>query len=116
MLNAPQARDILLVLHVIVRENVATAAVGDEIEFLGARRIRGCFERGAAWVRDGSWWQAIHDIRIVWRWLVNFTPQNGTAQRPFASGQPVDDGGVSLKSHPACQPIDEHGGNPCTLL
>src|SRR5262245_50374289 len=101
MLNTPQARDVLLMLGIIIRENVASAAVGNEIEFLGARRVRGGLERGAAGVRDWPRRQAIDDVRIVRGRLIDLAPQNGTAERPFAPRQSIDDGGVGLKAHPA---------------
>src|ERR1044071_6236594 len=45
-------RDVLVVLLVTVGEDVAAGAVGDEKQLLGARRVGGGFERGAAGIGD----------------------------------------------------------------
>src|SRR5260221_9558699 len=44
LLKHAQPRHVFLVLVVTVGEGMAAAAVGDEIQFLGARRIGGGFE------------------------------------------------------------------------
>ncbi len=44
MLQASQPRNILLVFGVVIREQVATATVGNEVDLLGTRRIRRSFQ------------------------------------------------------------------------
>src|SRR5262249_26999441 len=51
-LDRAETRDIALVLLEVLREGVAAGPVGDEEDFLGARRIGGGLERGAARIGD----------------------------------------------------------------
>src|SRR3984957_17940597 len=48
VLPPAQVVDVLLVLAVVFREDVAAIPVGDEVQLLGARRIGGGFHGGDA--------------------------------------------------------------------
>jgi len=111
-----QARHVLLVLLVGFREQVTAGPIGDEIEVLGARRIGGGFERGAAGIGDGARRQAVDHVGIVRRGLFDLALHDGAAERAFAAGQPVDDGRIGLQLHLALQAIDEDRRHPRALV
>jgi UPF0755 protein len=62
---------VLLVLGIAVREDVATGAVGDEVELFGARRIGSGLERGAAGIGDRARRQSFDCIGVVRRRLLD---------------------------------------------
>src|SRR5262249_39669244 len=116
MLNAPQAHDVLLMLCVVIRKNVAAGAIGNEIELLGACRICGSLERSSAGISDRPWRQTIDDISVIGCRLFNLAPQDRATQRTFTACQPVDDCRIRLKAHSAPKAIDKDGSNPRALV
>src|SRR5262249_22760184 len=115
-LDPAQPVDVLLVLVVVFGEHVAAGAVGDEEDFLGARRVGGGFERGAARIGDRSGWQALDHIGVVRRRLADLALQDRPPERVLAADQAVDDGRVRLQLDPLLEAIDEHGGDAGALL
>ncbi len=116
LLDHAQPRDVLLVLLVVVGEDVAAGAVGDEKQFLGARRIGGGFERGAAGIGDRSRRQPVDDIGVVGRRLLDLVALDRPPERALAADQPVDDRRIGLQLHLLPQPVDEHRGHSRALL
>src|SRR5215471_12066265 len=111
-----QTVDVLLMLVVVFREDVPANAVGDEIEILGARRIGGRLERGAARIADRPRRQAVDDVGVVRRRLALLALGDRVAEGAFAAGEAVDDGGIGLQLHLRLEPVDEHGGDARALL
>ena len=116
LLDHAQPRHVLLVLLVVVGEGVAAGAVGDEKQFLGARRIGGGFERGAARIGDRPRRQPVDDIGVVGRRLLDLVALDRPPERALAADQPVDDRRIGLQLHLLPQPVDEHRGHPRALL
>ena len=116
LLDNAQARDILLVLLVIFREHMSAGAVGDEIELLGARRLGGRLERGAARIGNRRRRQAIDHIGVVRRRLLDFAAHDRASQRPFAADQTIDDGRIGLQLHLLLQAVDEDRSDARALL
>src|SRR5262249_50751803 len=107
VLDSTQPRNVLLVLSIVIREDVPAGAVGDEIQFLGACRIGRGLERGTAGFGDGTRGQPVDHVSVVRGGLFDFALEDGTAERPFAAGQAIDDRRIRLQPHPGLEPIDE---------
>ena len=116
VLDAAQARNVLLVLSITIRKYMTAGSVGNEVEFLGARRIGGGLQRRAARISDRPRRQAINRISIVRCRLFNLTLEDRPAQRPLAASQPVNDRRVRLQPHLALEAIDEYRCNTGALL
>src|SRR3974390_906653 len=116
LLEQAQARQILLVLIVALREQVAAGAVGDKIEVLGTRGIGDGIERSAARIGDRTRRQAVDHIGVVGRRLLDLALQDRATERALAAGQSVNDGRVRLQPHLVLQAIDEDGGDTRPLL
>src|SRR5712672_998755 len=69
VLDHAQARDVLQVLIVGLGKGMSAGAVGDEKDFLGARRVGGGLDRCAAGIGDRPRRQALDDIGVVGRGL-----------------------------------------------
>ena len=111
-----QPRDIFLMLLVGLRKSMAAGAVGDEIEFARARRIGRGFERGAAGIGDRSGRQAVDDIGVVGRRLLDLAFHDRPAERALAADQAINDRRIGLQLHFLLEPVDEDGGDPRALL
>src|ERR1700730_17290289 len=71
LLKRTQAGDVALVLFERLRESVATGAVSNKIEFLGACRIGSRVERRAARISNRPRRKAVDCIGVVGRYLLN---------------------------------------------
>ena len=117
LLERPPAGDILVVLFERRGEDVAAGAVGDEIEIVGLGRIGDRFERGTAGIGDRPRRQAVDDVGVVGRRLVDVGLVDRAVGRPaLAAEHAVEDGRVGLQPHALVQPVDEDGGDARALV
>src|SRR6202022_3933693 len=99
LFHRAQPGDVFLVLVVSFGESVPAAAVGDEEQVAGTRWIGSSLKRSAAGIGDRSGRQAVDDVSIVRRRLLNFAALDRPAQRSLAADQPIDDGRIGLQLH-----------------
>src|SRR5207244_12012762 len=85
LLDLAKARDVLEVLVVGFGKDMPAGAVGDEEHLLGARRIGGGLDRGAAWIGDRPGRQAVDDVGVVGGGRVLFALGDGMAERHLAA-------------------------------
>ena len=98
-LDLAPARDIALVLLDRLGEDMAARAVGDEIQFPGARRAGDGFHRGSARIGDRARRKTIDRVGVVGRRLGDLVLGEAVPQGTLAADQAVDDGRVGLQAH-----------------
>src|SRR5258708_15157920 len=107
---------LALVLYGLCGKGVPAGAIGDEIKFLSARRIGDRFKSRPARISDRPWREALDNVGIVGRVLLDLAFEDGPAERALAAYEPIDDGGVRLQFHALLEAIDENGGDPGSCI
>ena len=116
LLDLAPVRHVLEMLVQRLRESVAARSVGDEIDFLGRRRIGDGLERRLAGIADRARRQAADDIGVIGRRLLQFRLADRMSQGALAEDEAVNDRRIGLEFHMTPQTIDEHGGDPWTFV
>ena len=83
--------DIFLMLIQCFGERMPSGSVGDKIEVLAPCRIGDRFQRRLAWVANRPRRQALNDIGVIGRGLIEVGPGDAAAERALALRQAVDD-------------------------
>src|SRR5947208_12551143 len=93
------------------REDMPASTIGREIEFLGACRIGGGFDRSSA--RIGNWpgRQTVDNIGVVWSGLFLLGLGNRMTERTPARNKTVNDRRIRLQLHLLLQAIDKDRGD-----
>ena len=110
------ARHVLQMLVERIGEDVAAGSVRDEIEVLAAGRIGDRLERRLARIGDRPRRQAVDDVGVVGRRLVELGLGDRVAERSLAEHQAVNDRRIGLEPHVLLQPVDEDAGDARPLV
>src|SRR5262249_36354244 len=104
------------VLIVALREGVSSSSVGDKIQLLRARWIRGGFDRGTTGIGDGPGRQAVDDVGVIGRRLGDLALGERVTKPALAEGETVNDGGIRFYLHFLLVPIGRYRGYARALL
>ena len=95
--------DVFLMLIQCRGERMPSGSVGDKIEVLAPCRIGDCFQRRLARVANRSRRQALDDIGVIGRRLIEIGSRYAAAERALALRQAVDDRRVGTRAACAFQ-------------
>ena len=107
---------VLQVLLKRISEDVASGSVRHEIKVLAASWVGDCLQRRLAGIGNGPRREALDDVGVVGRGLIEIGPRDRAAERALAEREPVNDGRIGLEPHTFLQPVDEDAGDPRALV